>query len=163
MWTIRSSTSIVRLANKLFFHWACLIKCLWRKYILETKTKNKKGLAIALGNLYHPDKIEIPGKLVAGALAAAHLLKFEALKVASIEKMSNSLSKKTISDCYNAAVKVRLNYMHATPKFRLSFLTFLFCFVLSIMKSEPCIFVSGGWRCFSYRTCHLAFNYETYR
>ena len=59
-----------------------------------------------MGNLYHPDKIEIPGKLAAGTLAAAHLLKFDALKTASIEKMSHCLSKKTIGDCYKAAVTV---------------------------------------------------------
>ena len=67
---------------------------------------NFKGLAIALGNLYHPEKIEIPGKLVAGTLAAAHLLQFEALKNAAVEKMSLCLNKKNIGDCYKTALKV---------------------------------------------------------
>ena len=61
---------------------------------------------MALGNLYHPDKIDVPGKLVAGALAAGNLLKFDALIKGTIEKMSNSLTKKTISECYNVCKKV---------------------------------------------------------
>ena len=66
----------------------------------------KKGLAVALGNLYHPEKIEIPSKLVAGTLAAAYLLKFDALKYAAVEKMSRCLTRKTIGDCYKIGLKV---------------------------------------------------------
>ena len=80
--------------------------------ILVLKLINKKlikGLAVALGNLYHPEKIEIPSKLVAGTFAAAHLLNVEVLKQAAIEKMSRSITKKTLGDCYKTGLKVKIN------------------------------------------------------
>ena len=48
----------------------------------------------------------MPGKLVPGVLAAAYLFKFEALKVACIEKMSYSIDRKIVADCYKVAYKV---------------------------------------------------------
>ncbi len=64
---------------------------------------------MALGNLYHPNQIDVPGKLVAGTLAAAEILKFNSLINGTIRKMANSLNKKIIGDCYDAAKKVKEN------------------------------------------------------
>ncbi len=61
---------------------------------------------MALGNLYHPNLIDVPGKYVAGTLAAANILKFEALINGTIKKMAHSLSKKTIADCYLTSKRV---------------------------------------------------------
>ena len=49
----------------------------------------------------------MPGKLVAGVLAAAYLFKFDALKKATIDKMSHSINRTIIGDCYKAAVRYK--------------------------------------------------------
>jgi len=56
--------------------------------------------------LYHKESIEVPGRLVAGVLAAAYLLNFDLLKQASVEKMSHSINRKIVSDCYKVAYRV---------------------------------------------------------
>lgn len=64
------------------------------------------GLAVALGNLYHPNSIDVVVKYLAGTLAAAHLLKFNALIRCSVDSMGYALNKKTIGDCYATALRV---------------------------------------------------------
>lgn len=56
--------------------------------------------------MYHPNSIDVPGKLVAGTLAAANLLQFDALITEAIKRMADSLTKKTIGDCYSTSKKV---------------------------------------------------------
>ena len=78
----------------------------------NSKALKKKGLAVTLGNMYHPNSIDVPGKLVAGTLAAANLLQFDALIEGTIKRMSDTLTKKTIGDCYSTSKKVlKKNYL----------------------------------------------------
>ncbi|RNA23199.1 BTB POZ domain-containing 16 [Brachionus plicatilis] len=75
--------------------------------LLEIKSSmiDKNSLAVAIGNLYHPETIEVPARLASGILAAAHLLKFDKLKAATIAKMSESLTKATIGSYYHSCNK----------------------------------------------------------
>ena len=73
---------------------------------------------MALGNLYHPNLIDVPCRYVAGTLAAADVLQFEALIVGTIEKMSHSLCRKTIAECY--LISKRVSYMFGIIDFKLA-------------------------------------------
>ena len=64
------------------------------------------ALAVALGHLYHLHDFEIPAKLAAGTLAAAHLLQVDSVKEGAIQSMSNSFTPKIINECYAMAVEV---------------------------------------------------------
>ncbi len=63
-------------------------------------------MAVALGNLYHPNVIEIPGRLVAGILAISIQLNFKELHDAALKRMSHALNEKIIGDCFKCAIKV---------------------------------------------------------
>jgi hypothetical protein len=71
-------------------------------YLLSTQI----GLALALGNLYSPNSIEVSAKYLAGTLAAANLLRFNDLIRFCIESMGYALNKNTIGNCYTTAKKV---------------------------------------------------------
>jgi hypothetical protein len=43
---------------------------------------------------------------VAGVLAASYFLNFDLLKETAVEKMSQSINRKIVSDCYKVAYKV---------------------------------------------------------
>ena len=64
------------------------------------------GLALALGNLYSPNSIEVSAKYLAGTLAAANLLRFNDLIRFCIDSIGYALNKNTIGDCYATAKKV---------------------------------------------------------
>lgn len=74
-------------------------------------------MAVALGNLYHPSKIDVPDKYVAGSLAAANVLQFDALIKGTIEKMNQSLSKKTIAECYLTSKRVTISTIYSDSHF----------------------------------------------
>jgi hypothetical protein len=70
--------------------------------------KRKLAFAIALGNLYHFDVEKIPGFLIGGVLASAHLIAHNKLKEKVLENITRFISNKTIINFYTTAVEVFL-------------------------------------------------------
>ncbi|CAF0716688.1 unnamed protein product [Brachionus calyciflorus] len=63
---------------------------------------DKHSLAVAIGNLYHPENITVPTELTSGILAAAHYLKFENLISATISKMCVTIHTSNIGSYYQS-------------------------------------------------------------